>query len=248
MKDLLNIPNVISASRMVLAIPAAWCLMQDTALGYVLAMVLLNFLELTDATDGYIARDRGQVTEVGKLLDPLFDSLCRFTIFATLLAVGLMPLWMLLIFFYRDVSISYYRSFSAQRNVTMSARVSGKVKAVVQGVGVILVTIVLLSQKLQTDPQPFSDAVFYGILGGAVVATVLYLALFRVWGAVVATISAVGGGSGLLLILVWATKWEIPHSDHVIFGLLATVAAVTAWSLADYTSGFLDVLRRTENT
>ncbi len=244
MKDLFNVPNTLSVSRMALTIPVVLLLLDRGPLTLLIAIVLLNYLELTDACDGYIARKWNQVTDVGKLLDPMFDSLCRFTVFATLLKMDILPLWMLLIFFYRDVSVSYYRAFSAQRNVTMAARVSGKVKAVVQGVGVLLVCIIMFSQHLQVDPQPFSDAVFYGVFAAAIIATVAFLAIFRIWGPVVATISAVGGGSAILTIAMWVTKWEIPYSDQAIWGVLFAVTAVTAWSYLDYTLGFFDVLKR----
>jgi CDP-diacylglycerol--glycerol-3-phosphate 3-phosphatidyltransferase len=244
MKDLFNVPNTLSVSRMVLTIPVVFLLLDRGPLTLLIAIVLLNYLELTDATDGFIARKWGQVTDVGKLLDPMFDSLCRFTVFATLLTMEILPLWMLLIFFYRDVSVSYYRAFSAQRNVTMSARISGKVKAVVQGVGVLLVCIIMFSQHLQADPQPFSDAVYYGVFGAGVAVCVAFLAGFRIWGPVVATISAVGGGTALLTTILWVTKVEIPYSDQAIWGVLFAVTAVTAWSYLDYTRGFLDVLRQ----
>lgn len=244
MKDLFNVPNTISVSRMVLTIPAVLLLLDGGTLNLLIAIVLLNYLELTDATDGHIARKWNQVTDIGKLLDPMFDSLCRFTVFATLLVMDVLPLWMLLIFFYRDVSVSYYRAFSAQRNVTMSARVSGKVKAVVQGVGVLLVCILMFSQQLQVEPQPFADSTYWLVLGVGIGACVIFLAAFRIWGAVVATISAVGGGTVILTTLFWVTKMPVPHSDHVIWGVLFAVTMVTLWSYVDYTRGFLEVLRK----
>jgi phosphatidylglycerophosphate synthase len=174
----------------------------------------------------------------------MFDSLCRFTVFATLLAIGVLPLWMLLIFFYRDVSISYYRAFAAQRQVTMAARVSGKVKAVVQGVGVILACIVLLQQQHLATPEVLPDRLFYGILIGGNVLLVIYLLAFRIWGPVVGTISGVGGGSTLLMILLRVTGWSIPHAGEVVWAILFAVTMVTLWSLVDYTQGFLAVLRK----
>jgi CDP-diacylglycerol--glycerol-3-phosphate 3-phosphatidyltransferase len=242
--DLYTIPNVISISRLALALPTIWLILRGDAPSMLFAVILLNYLELTDATDGYIARKWNQVSEIGKLLDPMFDSLCRFTIFATLLAAGVLPLWMLLIFFYRDVSISYYRAFAAQRQVTMSARVSGKVKAVVQGVGVILVCIVLLAEQQHQHPEALSDTLFYGTLIGGNLLLVAFLAAFRIWGPVVATISAVGGGSTLMMILFRVTGWTVPHADWAVWGLLFAVTMVTLWSFVDYTLGFLDVLRK----
>lgn len=243
MKDLYNVPNLLSVSRMVLTIPAVLLLLDGGPLALLIAIILLNYLELSDAADGYIARKWKQVTDVGKLLDPMFDSLCRFTVFATLMAMDVLPLWMLLIFFYRDMSVSYYRAFAAQRDVTMAARISGKVKAVVQGVGVLLVCVMMFSQHLQQDPQPFSDTVFYTVFSVGLLLCVIFMVGFRIWGPVVATICAVGGGSALLTIIMWVTKFEIPYSDQAIWGVLFAVTMVTLWSYIDYTRGFFGVLR-----
>jgi hypothetical protein len=60
----------------------------------------------------------------------------------------------------------------------------------------------------------------------------------------VATISAVGGGSTLMMILFRVTGWTVPHADWAVWGLLFAVTMVTLWSFVDYTLGFLDVLRK----
>ena len=63
---------------------------------------LALLIELSDAFDGHIARSRGQVTDFGKVFDPIADSLSRQTIFLSFLVIGIIPWWLYIIFFYRD--------------------------------------------------------------------------------------------------------------------------------------------------
>lgn len=117
-------------------IEAPWALL--------VAAVLSILLELTDLLDGQIARRYGMVTNFGKLFDPFSDAFCRFTLFLGMYAIGVADLWMIMVIFYRDASISFFRSVAAIRNVVLAARPSGKIKAVVQGVGTQVIFVALV--------------------------------------------------------------------------------------------------------
>jgi CDP-diacylglycerol--glycerol-3-phosphate 3-phosphatidyltransferase len=135
--------NVITAARLPLAPLAVICLMTHHPAGTVAAAALALVLELTDILDGKIARSYGQVSDFGKLFDPFSDAATRFTLFLGLYEVGVADLWMILVIFYRDSSISFLRSVAAVRRVVLAARQSGKIKAIVQGVGTQLVFLCL---------------------------------------------------------------------------------------------------------
>ncbi|MGH2712079.1 MAG: CDP-alcohol phosphatidyltransferase family protein [Actinomycetota bacterium] len=97
---ILTVPNALSAVRIVL-IPAFVLLILDE--DYRLAgMLLLAAVVSTDWVDGYIARRTGQVTELGKLLDPLADRLAMAAALVTFVATDLLPLWAALIILVRD--------------------------------------------------------------------------------------------------------------------------------------------------
>ena len=140
-------PNVLTALRLPMAPVAVGFMVTGTTWGYVSAAALALLLELTDLADGQIARRYGVVTAFGKLFDPFSDAFCRFTLFLGLMAIGVADLWMIIVILFRDSSISFMRSVAAVRNVVVAARPSGKLKAVVQGVGtqVIFVTLVLFA-------------------------------------------------------------------------------------------------------
>ncbi len=137
-------PNWITAARLPLAPLTVICLMSGGTLGFGLALGLSLLLEITDLMDGKIARKYGIVTTFGKLFDPFSDAFCRYTVFMGFLALGVADLWMLLLIFYRDSSISFIRAIGATREVVLAARYSGKVKAVVQGVGTQIIILLLL--------------------------------------------------------------------------------------------------------
>lgn len=128
-------PNVITAARLPLAPLAVASLMYGGTAGILGAAFLALLLELTDLADGWLARSYEAVTDVGKLFDPFADAFCRFTLFVGLYAVGQADVWMILAIYYRDSTISFLRSIAATRQIVLAARPSGKLKAVVQGVG-----------------------------------------------------------------------------------------------------------------
>jgi CDP-diacylglycerol---glycerol-3-phosphate 3-phosphatidyltransferase len=111
-----------------------------------LAIVVLS--ELTDAFDGHLARRMGEVTDFGKLLDPLADSVSRISVFIAFMAVELIPWWMVLVFVYRDSLISTMRTVCAWRGEVVAARASGKIKAVVQATAIIAILVFRIASEL----------------------------------------------------------------------------------------------------
>ncbi len=141
-------PNAITAARLPLAPLAVVAMTWGTTAGLVVAAVLSLVLELTDLADGVVARRYRMVSKFGSLFDPFSDAFCRFTLFLGLYAIGVADLWMILLIFYRDSSVSFFRSVAAFHNVVLSARPSGKIKAIVQGVGTQIVFIALVGSAV----------------------------------------------------------------------------------------------------
>ncbi|MCO4746287.1 MAG: CDP-alcohol phosphatidyltransferase family protein [Proteobacteria bacterium] len=155
-------PNLITLARLPLAPLAVVFLTMETVTGVVVAAVLALLLELTDLLDGKIARDYNAVSDFGKLFDPFSDAFSRFTLFLGLYAIGVADLWMIMAIFYRDSSVSFFRTVAATRNVVIAARQSGKIKAVVQGVGTQIIFITLVGQEFRPD-LPL-DTVAWGVM------------------------------------------------------------------------------------
>lgn len=144
-------PNLVTTLRLPLAPLAVWFLLTGGTAGVVIAAVLSLVLELTDVADGWLARRYQSVSDFGKLYDPFSDAFTRYTLFLGLYAYDhgggthVADLWMVIAIFYRDASISFFRQVAAVRNVVTAARQSGKIKAIVQGVGTQVVLFALVA-------------------------------------------------------------------------------------------------------
>jgi CDP-diacylglycerol--glycerol-3-phosphate 3-phosphatidyltransferase len=112
-------------------------------------MFLLGISELSDWMDGYIARKYNQVTDLGKILDPMADSIYRLSIFLTFTQAPIkVPMGWIFIFLYRDSVISTLRTLCALKGFALAARQSGKIKAVIQAIASLAILLLLLSYGL----------------------------------------------------------------------------------------------------
>ncbi|TNE60279.1 MAG: CDP-diacylglycerol--glycerol-3-phosphate 3-phosphatidyltransferase [Alphaproteobacteria bacterium] len=139
----INLPNILSITRIAFGPLCIWLLTQEA---WMAALAVMIIGEITDFLDGFIARRYKQVTAIGKIIDPMADSLYRQIVFIGFHAAGLLPTWMLVILFSRDIIVSYLRVVSEQHGITLSARQSGKIKALAQGFAQMGVVILFILQ------------------------------------------------------------------------------------------------------
>jgi CDP-diacylglycerol--glycerol-3-phosphate 3-phosphatidyltransferase len=106
--------------------------------------LLLLVSEASDVLDGWVARKRGETSDLGKLLDPFSDVLSRLTLFVCFLLAGLIPLWFFLVVLYRELTMTFLRLLLVQKGIVQAASAGGKLKAVlyflVSLVGMCLLT------------------------------------------------------------------------------------------------------------
>ena len=99
--DVVTISNVLTFAR-VCAVPLAiWLVLTHDCKGAAFLFVLAG---LTDALDGWLARRRGP-TVLGSLLDPLADKLLLTSMFITLAAIAILPVWLAILVVFRDTLI-----------------------------------------------------------------------------------------------------------------------------------------------
>jgi cardiolipin synthase len=89
--ELRQLPNLISALRVLLVAPIGWCLWHRE-LGVTLALVIIA--GASDLLDGFLARRFGWQSRVGALLDPIGDKLLLVTLFVMLALMHLAPVWL----------------------------------------------------------------------------------------------------------------------------------------------------------
>ena len=151
----MNIPNVLTISRLV-AIPPLMVLLLVRFQGHdQLAAALFVVFSLTDTLDGQIARRRGTVSDLGKFLDPLADKLFVLSVLIVLVQEGLIAAWVVVIIFSRELIITILRSVAAAQGQVISAAPLGKTKTVMQMGAVTL----LILQRPYPIVVPLADLV-----------------------------------------------------------------------------------------
>jgi len=103
---------------------------------------ILIYSELSDIFDGIVARKTNQVTDLGKILDPMADSVFRLSVFFSFtLSVVKLPIILVLLLFYRDTLVAAIRNLCAINGYALAARKSGKLKAIIQAITSFIIVI-----------------------------------------------------------------------------------------------------------
>lgn len=147
----MSIANYFTFIRIVISPIFLFIYLEHTALGIsakMLPFILMGLLaisELSDAFDGYLARRYNQVTDLGKVLDPMADSIARISVFLTFTLDPVnLPMPIIFIFLYRDSVVSTLRTICALKGFALAARTSGKIKAVIQAVAALIVLLLMI--------------------------------------------------------------------------------------------------------
>jgi CDP-diacylglycerol--glycerol-3-phosphate 3-phosphatidyltransferase len=135
---LVNLPNALTVLRLAVVPVFAVLLVQDGGLDdadrYWAALVF-GLAILTDRYDGMIARRTGQVTEFGKLADPIADKALTGTALIGLSVLELLPWWVTVAILVREVAITLLRFWVIRHGVIAASR-GGKAKTVVQSLAI----------------------------------------------------------------------------------------------------------------
>ena len=144
----LNTPNKLTIARMVIA-PVFLAVIMKESLPHRFLWATLIFIaaSITDAVDGKMARKNNQVTNFGKLLDPIADKVLTTAALLVFLKLGLCNLWIVMIVLTREFAIASIRMIAASNGVVIPANIWGKLKTVSQMV--FTIAIMLLGEVYQ---------------------------------------------------------------------------------------------------
>lgn len=195
------LPNLITVGRMLLTPAIFFLILVPSPGARIVAFILFLVAAVSDLWDGYLARKYGWISDFGKLMDPLADKLLLVVTFVPFYIVShgsgpvaalpywkVLPLWVLLVTFGREILITAMRGVAARRGIIIPAGQAGKYKAFVQN---FFSGTTILWYALQTaawkegwsSPLWHSWETFHGVvlavtLLGAVVLTVYSLGVY----------------------------------------------------------------------
>jgi CDP-diacylglycerol---glycerol-3-phosphate 3-phosphatidyltransferase len=134
----LNLPNSLTILRVLLLPVCAYALFKnggDDTTWRIIAWTLFFIVGLSDILDGKLARDRNQITEFGKLLDPIADKAMLATAAIGLSILGLLSWWVTAILLFREIAVTVLR-FAVIKDGVIPASKGAKLKTFFQSFGV----------------------------------------------------------------------------------------------------------------
>jgi CDP-diacylglycerol---glycerol-3-phosphate 3-phosphatidyltransferase len=161
---LLNVANMLTVVRIFLIPVFVICLVHGGTGWRLAALAAFGAASLTDLLDGQLARNRGLVTDFGKIADPIADKALTGAALITLSVIGELPAWVTVLILIRELGITALR-FAVLKRGVIAASQGGKLKTLLQIVAICLYVL----------PPSFGlpDVVREVVMGAALVVTLV---------------------------------------------------------------------------
>ena len=144
----MNLPNQLTVARLVLTAVFVACFYLPGENRISIAALVFGLASITDYFDGKIARDRGIVTNFGKLFDSVADKVLIAGAFIMLVSLGDLPAWIAIVVLAREFCVTGIRLIAASQGAVLAAEKLGKHKMVWQ----IITTSWFMLQRASEEP------------------------------------------------------------------------------------------------
>ena len=141
----MNIPNILSVFRIALIPFTGFFLCNDRL---VLGVILFAVACATDILDGYIARKFNQITDLGRLLDPIADKGMQLTVFVCMAVKSYMPWVGVAVIVLKEILMVGGSASLYKKNVIVQANWYGKISTVITSLCVFIILLFFDSLSL----------------------------------------------------------------------------------------------------
>jgi CDP-diacylglycerol--glycerol-3-phosphate 3-phosphatidyltransferase len=125
---MLNLPNLLSLSRLVATVIVFILVLVDQPWAFLVATLIFVLASITDLLDGYLARRLKVVSSFGVFLDLTADKVFVSAILIAMVQLALVPAWIVLIIITREFLVTGLRSMAAAKGTVIPAGKWGKQK------------------------------------------------------------------------------------------------------------------------
>ncbi len=146
----MNLANKLTLTRMA-SVPFFMIYMVvDNFYTRCISLAIFIIAALTDYYDGKIARERKEVTNLGKFMDPLADKLLISAAFISFVGVRELsfPAWMVVLVISREFIINGLRTLAATQGKIIGASLAGKFKTTTQVFAIIIILVILVARSI----------------------------------------------------------------------------------------------------
>lgn len=156
----MNLPNKLTVIRIVLT-PVFLFLFTARFIphNYIFSLIIFVAASFTDFADGKIARNKGLVTNFGKIADPIADKILTTAVLLCFMQMNMCSIWVILIVLAREFTVSAIRIVAASQGAVIPANIFGKIKTASQMTfSILLLLCIAVSNELQFEIPYLSDA------------------------------------------------------------------------------------------
>ena len=143
----MNLPNILTLSRMILTVGFIYCLTQAGLSSIMLAIFFFTCASLTDFYDGYFAKRWNLISNFGKIMDPIADKFLTLAAFFVFARMHIVAEWMFYLILAREILVTGSRLFVMKRGQYLVAEKAGKWKTVLQIVAISVILIFLMLRE-----------------------------------------------------------------------------------------------------
>ncbi len=126
------LPNQLTVLRIILTPVFLYFFLSENPLFIQISLAIYFIAALTDWYDGWLARKFNYITEWGKFWDPLADKILTSAVFIGFVIVKLLPLWMVILIIFRDLSVTLLRVYADSRGYSFRTTYYAKWKTMLQ--------------------------------------------------------------------------------------------------------------------
>lgn len=169
----MNLPNKLTIFRIFLAFVFIIFLFMP-GLGFkISAMMAFLLASGTDLLDGYLAKKNNQITDFGRLMDPIADKILILSAFIAFVQLQIVPAWMVLIIIFREAAVTGLRVLALTKGKVISADRGGKHKTAVQVTAIFIILILIVIREADPSLACFRSQIAENVYRNVIFAIML---------------------------------------------------------------------------
>ncbi len=147
----MNLANKLTISRIVLTFVFMFFLFSKGIVFKTLALVVFIIATWTDFLDGFLAKRRNEITDFGRLMDPIADKILIIAAFLAFVEMKLVPAWIIVIIIFREFTITGLRLIALVKGKVIEAEMAGKHKTVSQMVSIYMILFFIVLKEYSAN-------------------------------------------------------------------------------------------------
>ena len=169
----MNLSNKLTLSRIAMTFVMMAFLFGSGVSSKAAALLIFLLACLTDFLDGWVARRRNEISDFGKIMDPVADKILIIGAFLSFVELQLIPAWMVIVVIIREFLITSLRLFAVKKGMVLAAENAGKHKTVSQMVTVFFILLFLVIRETVPKLQDGFKAGILFLMSVTVILTIL---------------------------------------------------------------------------